>query len=136
MTHRSRMSTAPLGEALREAGAATAGDWLTSIGSTDAAALAAVLEPPRESFEHAEKVTPARVTIRLADGRTFERAREIPVGAAGKETRGRHRELVREKFASCGGPSAVADMVDELEHASARDVAELLAAALVTNSRI
>jgi hypothetical protein len=90
------------------------------------------IEPPRASFALAEKVTPARLTVRLADGRTFERAREIPLGAAGPDTRQRHRELVREKFAICRGPSEVAEMVETLEDATAREVAGLLEAALAT----
>ncbi|MEY2442630.1 MAG: hypothetical protein QOJ46_2056 [bacterium] len=131
MTRRSRQSVAPVGEALREAGADAAREWLASNGAQDVSDIAD-LEPPRESFEHVEKVTPARLFVRLGDGRTFERAREIPIGAAGADTRRRHRELVREKFAGCGGATEVADMVEALEHASARDVAGLLAGALGT----
>jgi 2-methylcitrate dehydratase PrpD len=130
MTRRSRLSTAPLGEALREAGATAAGAWLTSLGTGELGDLLEAIEAPSESFEHAEKVTPARVTIRLADGRTLERMREIPLGAAGPDTRRRHRELVRTKFTSCGGPPQVADMIETLEEASAPDVARMFAAAL------
>jgi 2-methylcitrate dehydratase PrpD len=134
MTRRSRLSTAPLGEALREAGPEAAGRWLASQDVRDVGDLLEAIEPPSETFETAEKITPAQVTVRLAGGRVLERRRECAVGAAGLDTRARHRELVRAKFLACGGAPEVANAVESLEAASPRDVAWLLTGALGTSA--
>jgi len=72
--------------------------------------------------------------VRLAGGRVLERRRECAVGAAGLDTRARHRELVRAKFLACGGAPEVANAVESLEAASPRDVAWLLTGALGTSA--
>jgi 2-methylcitrate dehydratase PrpD len=130
MTRRLALSTAPVGEALRQAGdRGTA--WLEAIaGPEGAVQLRDGLGAPSADFETADKVTPAQVVVKLADGRTAERARDIPVGAAGPDTRVRHAELTRTKFLSTGGSTAVADGFGDLEGASGERVRELLEEAL------
>jgi len=129
LTRRAVLSTAPLGEALRQAGPRAA-EWLAATGGDEAARLAAEAGPPAATFEEAEKAMGARVEVRLADGRSFEAAREIPVGAAGPETRRDHGKLVREKFLACGGAPATADALGELESLSADRLGETLRDAL------
>jgi 2-methylcitrate dehydratase PrpD len=130
MTRRFGLAAIPLGEALREAGPRRAGAWLRAAGVTDVDEMLAAMSPPSDTFELAEKVTPALVTLRMADGRIVERGRDIPEGAAGPDTRARHPELVRAKFLSTGGTSDVADGIAAIEAASADEVGRLLAAAL------
>jgi 2-methylcitrate dehydratase PrpD len=136
MTRRSRLSAVPMGEALRAAGSQAAGDWLTSLGAGDLGDFLDVIEAPSETFERAEKVTPARVVIHLADGRTLAREHDIPVGAAGPDTRVRHGEIVRAKFLSCGGAAEVADAAQALESATNADVTRLLRVALTPDRRV
>ena len=128
--------TAPVGAALRRAGP-RAVTWLRSYGRRGTgsdgqwfADLIGELGPPETSFVDASKTTGARVVVRLADGRSFERARDIPVGAVGPDTRAHHPDLVRRKFCATGGSEAVADGVLALEHASAVEVTRLVEAAL------
>ena len=65
MTRRSRLSEVPMGEALREAGPDAAASWLTSLGATELGDLQDEIRPPSETFERSEKVTPARVVVRV-----------------------------------------------------------------------
>lgn len=130
ITRRSLLATAPLGEALREAGAERAGAWLAAQGGEAATALVAGLGPPAPGFEDAEKAIGARVEVHLADGRVLEESCDIALGAIGPDGRRDHPRLAREKFLACGGSPAVADAVARLEELPASEVAGLLAAAL------
>jgi len=130
LTRRMRLSAVPLGEALREAGLDAAGDWLASVDGHEANGMLDALAAPSETFAEAEKVTPARVVIRLTDGRTFEHARDIPLGGAGPDTRARHWELVSAKFLATGGRPEVLSEVAALDEASPGEVTQMLAAAL------
>jgi 2-methylcitrate dehydratase PrpD len=129
MTRESLVCEVPFGEALRQAGP-RAVPWLEEVGSQWLVDLVGEIAAPSESFEYAEKVTPARVTVRLADGRKLSRERAIPVGAAGPETRVHHAALVRDKFLAVGGSAAVADTAAQLEQATAGDVCRMLESAL------
>ncbi|MEU7905465.1 MmgE/PrpD family protein [Actinoplanes sp. NPDC049118] len=131
MTRDSFLCEVPFGEALRQAGPRAA-TWLTEFGGPGLVELVGEIPPPSVDFTQASKVTGARVVVTLADGSTRERRLDIPIGAVGPDTRARHAELVREKFLSTGGAKSVADAVADLEHASAREVAELLETALLT----
>ncbi len=129
MTRASLVCEAPFGEALRQAGD-RAGAWLEEVGGTWLVDLVGTPGPPSATFERAEKVTPARVTVRCRDGRTASLQRDIPVGAAGPETRGSHERLVREKFLATGGSPELADIAARLETATAAEVRALLEGAL------
>ena len=125
MTRESLLSAAPFGEALRQAGPRAA-KWLAEIGTQWLVDLVGEPGPPSASFEQATKATPARVEVRLADGRRGSRELSIPVGAVGPDTRARHRDLVRAKFRAVGGPDEVADIALGLRTATASDVRHML----------
>lgn len=130
LTFRSLLATAPLGEALRQAGPDRSRAWLESQGGEPAADLAADLEPPSGDFRDASKTIGSRVEVHLDDGRVLEESCEIPIGAVGPAARRDHPQLVREKYLSCGGSASVADAVAHLEDLSTEEVAGLLSAAL------
>lgn len=129
MTSELLASVAPFGAALRQAGPRGA-PWLRGFVGDELAALAPSGDGGPLDFTSASKATPARVTVRLADSRTFVRERSIPVGSAGPDTRRRHRELVRGKFLTQGGDPAVADELEELAGLPAERLGRLLADAL------
>ncbi|HET8658274.1 MAG TPA: MmgE/PrpD family protein [Micromonosporaceae bacterium] len=130
---------APFGEAVRLAGERAVG-WLRDFGGDRLVELAreagrAVPAPGapgsrRRSFATATKMTPARVVLHLADGTSHERRVDIPVGAAGPDTRSRHRHLVRAKFLATGGSPEVAGAVRRLDLLPAAEVHRLITAAL------
>jgi 2-methylcitrate dehydratase PrpD len=125
MTRDLMHSVAPVGEALRQAGT-RAGAWLHETGGQWLVDLVGTPGPPSATYEHAGKVTPARVEVRLSDGRSVRRELAIPVGAAGSPERARHGEFVREKFLTAGGPVAAADALAELELLTPDEVRDAL----------
>ncbi|HEX8742759.1 MAG TPA: MmgE/PrpD family protein [Thermoleophilaceae bacterium] len=129
LTRESGAGTAPLGEALRQAGE-RAIEWLELRGLPDAEAYVRELGPPAETFEQARKTIGSRVTVRLTDGRELEAARLMPTGAAGDDTRARHPQLARDKFLTAGGSEEVADGLATIHEASSGEVAALIEAAL------
>lgn len=122
-------STAPVGEALRQAGDRAA-EWARDAGGDAAASFVDGLGPPSETFERAEKAVGARVVVRLRDGSELEACRPIAAGAAGGETRASHRQLTRSKFLRCGGSAALADALEHVEGLGAAQLARTLAQAL------
>lgn len=130
LTRRSLLATAPIGEALRQAGPERAAAWLRASGGDEAEALAADLTPPSATFEQAEKAIGARVAVHLADGRVVEESCDIPLGAAGPATRRDHSRLMREKFLACGGSVAVADSLGQIDTLAPAEVSKVVAAAL------
>jgi 2-methylcitrate dehydratase PrpD len=135
MTRALLSATAPFGEAIREAGPRAA-EWLRRFGGNQLVDLVRSpgdqAEPfdadpfDADPFHRATKKTPARVTVRLTDGRSVTDEREIPVGAAGPDTRRRHAELTRSKFVTHGGSQAAADEWLNLERLPAQRLAHLL----------
>lgn len=125
---------APFGEAIRQAGAGAAG-WLRDFGGQRLVELAGHPGPPAESFESARKATPARVEIKLADGRCYPRQLDIPVGAIGPDTRHAHAALVRAKFLGTGGSAQVADDARRLDQLDPTELRALLTAALAQPDR-
>ena len=107
------LSDAPFGEAVREAGEASA-PWLRGFGGDALVDLLGPLRADGRDFSRSTKATGARVTVRLTGGRTVTRSRLIPVGAAGPDTRANHSQMVQDKFLSVGGPRQVADTVGSL----------------------
>jgi hypothetical protein len=134
LTRDSFRGEAPFGEALRAAGPRASAWEFGRLGQdVTALGLAGLLDrlgPESASFEDARKITGARVTVRLRDGTTATRRRDIPLGAAGPHTRAHHAELVREKFLATGGPVAVADALADLREVSAPLLDRMVAAAL------
>jgi 2-methylcitrate dehydratase PrpD len=129
LTQRSVLATAPLGEALRQAGGRAA-PWLRAVGGEPAVALLEAAGPPCRDFSTAVKSMGARVEVRLADGRTLDADVEVPTGAAGPATRACHQELMRHKFLGVGGQPDVADALAALPELTATDLTKVLEAAL------
>jgi 2-methylcitrate dehydratase PrpD len=131
MTRELFAATAPFGAALRQAGS-RAQAWVRSFGPdvSEAARAAVSNHGADDDFACATKATPARVTVRLTDGRVLTRERSIPVGAAGPDTRLRHRELMRVKFVDTGGSPDVAAAADKLDTMDAAELDDWLVAAL------
>jgi 2-methylcitrate dehydratase PrpD len=130
MTRELMRSVAPVGEALRQAGGRARG-WLAETGGQWLVDLVGEPGPPSETFEYASKVTPARVEVRLHDGRHLSRELAIPVGAAGSPERDSHAAFVREKFLTVGGPLAAADALAELAGLTADELRHALEQALL-----
>lgn len=132
LTRRAVLATAPLGEALRQAGP-RASAWLARVsGEEDAAALLQAAGPPVASFEHATKEIGARLEVRLTDGRSLTRTVTTPVGASGASMRRDHPQLARGKFLATGGSAEVADALGRLEELRPEELAGALASALAT----
>ncbi|HEX8067914.1 MAG TPA: MmgE/PrpD family protein [Thermoleophilaceae bacterium] len=130
LTRRAALATAPLGEALREAGPRAA-DWLRAAAGERAADLTDALEGgPSPGFEEADKAIGARVEVRMADGRRLEASREIALGAAGPDTRARHGELMREKLIGTGASPDAVDALEALDRLSPDELREALREAL------
>ncbi|HEY1572026.1 MAG TPA: MmgE/PrpD family protein [Pseudonocardiaceae bacterium] len=129
MTRELFASEAPFGEAVRQAGPA-AEDWIRQFGGDELVEQVGPLGGAPSDFTAATKATPARVTVRLADGRVRTRERSIPLGAAGPHTRVHHTELMREKFVALGGPPEVADDAPRLDRMAPGDLHGWLDAAL------
>ena len=129
MTRASLRCSVPFGEALRTAGPRAA-PWLRDVGGDWLVDLVGALGPPAATFEGVERQLPARVTVRLRDGRVLSRERAIPVGGAGPETAASHGALVHAKFLETGGDGAVADALSAVEDVSPAELQQLLALAL------
>jgi 2-methylcitrate dehydratase PrpD len=129
MTRDGLVCAVPIGEALRLAGP-RAGAWLAETGGQRLVDLVGPIGAPSDTFEDSTKVAGARVTVRLHDGRIFERRTDIPRGAAGPDTRRSHPRLTREKFLATGGHADVADGIASIRTASAGRVAQLLERAM------
>jgi 2-methylcitrate dehydratase PrpD len=131
LTRRAVRATAPIGEAIREAGP-RALEWLEANGAAGAAELIDGVGPPSADFESAEKAIGARVLVRLSDGRELEERRDVAFGAVGSASRNDHASLVRAKFLRCGGPPAAADALQDLQQLSSGELAEAIALTLAT----
>ena len=133
LTLRALLATAPLGAALRAAGEPAA-IWLAQTLGGDPATYRELLGGPEADFERAEKAIGATVTVLLDDGTRLSERVDIATGAAGEDTRRRHRQLAREKFlAAASGwmneaaAAEVVAIVDGLDTATADDVTRLTA---------
>ncbi len=125
MTHQLLTGDAPVGEALRQAGPRAA-PWLEQFAGGQFAELAQAAPGPLEDFSAAVKQTPARVTVRMRDGRTFRRERTIPRGGAGPDLRARHQALAVEKFLASGGCGAAAEEWLDLLRCDGASLARLI----------
>jgi 2-methylcitrate dehydratase PrpD len=122
-------ATAPLGQALRQAGPAAL-EWARAAGGAPAERFLDGIGPPLATFEDASNALGASVTLRLRDGRELSVTRNIPVGSAGPQTREHHREVARAKFLASGGSEEVADGIASLEDLAPAELRRLLDAAL------
>lgn len=132
LSRRALLGAAPVGAALRMAGRPGAA-WLAAGAGISEDEAAALLGPPEQSFEDAEKAIGARLCVRLRDGSELLAEVDIPEGAAGPDTRARHREIARAKFVGnavpllgSDGAAEAAALVERLPEASASDVGRLL----------
>ncbi|QDQ09676.1 MmgE/PrpD family protein [Streptomyces spectabilis] len=121
--------TAPLGEALRQAGD-RGREWFADFMGAALAAGPELAGPPSSTFQEAGKAVGARLRVTLGDGRTITVACERPRGSAGPATRAAHRELVREKLTSSGSSADVVEALEGLASLDAPEVDELVGAAL------
>jgi 2-methylcitrate dehydratase PrpD len=129
LTRAALNATAPLGEALRQAGTA-ARPWLERHGGTAAGALAGQLGPPSSSFSSATKAVGARVTVHFRDGSEASVARAAATGSAGSCTRQEQFALMRKKFLGTGGSEEVVAAVARFEELDAAELRAVLSAAL------
>lgn len=125
LTRKMVLATAPIGEALRQAGD-RAPAWVVEAGGSEAGDSGHGLGPPSETFETAGKSIGARVEIRLAGGETLTHECVTPRGWAGPDTRARHPELLRAKLLGTGAADEVADVIARLEDATAGEMARAL----------
>ena len=129
LTHRALSGTAPLGEALLQAGPLAAG-WLRAQGGDEVAKWFANPAPPAESFQSATKQLGAKVTVRLHDGREYSHGRRLADGAVGWGNGKARWDLVRAKFLGTGGDPDVADAIGRLEELSAAELTGVLRRAI------
>jgi 2-methylcitrate dehydratase PrpD len=129
MTRQSIVATAPVGEALRQAGG-RGERWLEEVGGRWLVDLVGPPGAPSTTFEGSTKVTPARVEVVLVDGTRWTHEVHIPLGAAGPHTAANHPRLVRAKFLAGGGPEEVLDGLERLVTLPAADLRRLLRDAL------
>jgi 2-methylcitrate dehydratase PrpD len=124
MTRDFLAGTAPVGEALREAGPA-AHEWLTKVGGPWLAELLGDPGQPSDSFARATKVTPARVEVATRDGKRWSAEVRIPSGAAGPETARYHRQHANDKLAAGGGGWMIGGL-GSLENLEVNDLRSLM----------
>ncbi|MEV6650791.1 MmgE/PrpD family protein [Streptomyces sp. NPDC051219] len=118
-------ATAPVGEALRQAGA-RALQWMTRIPGEPVEDLVAQIGLPASTFEDATKQIGARLVVRLTDGRTLTAERAEGGGSVGSASWTRHPELVREKLHRTGVPQQVVDRLSRLPQLTAGELADAL----------
>lgn len=133
MTRSLMRGDAPFGEALREAGD-RARPWIEKFGGQDLLELTGDLGQPLDDFTRVTKPTPARVTVRLTDGRQYVQERTIPRGGIGPELRAEHQELVAAKFLEAGGPAHVVAAWPGLADTGPARLAGLIASALADSA--
>ncbi|WP_458246854.1 MmgE/PrpD family protein [Streptomyces sp. MAI_2237] len=122
-------ATAPLGEALRQAGE-RGRQWLADFMGPALAATPEVVGPPSGTFQDAGKAVGARLDITLHDGRVLTASCERPRGSAGPATRATHRDLVREKLTASGSSTEVVDALGDLACLDAAELDALVGQAL------
>jgi 2-methylcitrate dehydratase PrpD len=122
-------ATAPLGEAVRQAGE-RGRQWLADFMGAGLATGPEAAGSPSDSFRTADKAVGARVRVTLRDGRVLTACCDSPRGSAGPATRGTHRRLVREKLASTGSSHHVIDALENLASLDAREADDLVGTTL------
>jgi hypothetical protein len=122
-------ATAPLGEALRQAGD-RAKVWLDDFSGGRIPLGLAPEGPPSATFEEATKAIGARVHIVMRDGRRLCSARAHATGSSGPETRRSHRGVARRKLLATGARPEVADALAAAASLGDRELDRVVRAAL------
>lgn len=118
-------STAPVGEALRQAGE-RAVKWTTGVSGIAMEELMSLLGPPSETFEKATKYIGCRIELGLRDGRRLTVSRDEGLGAVGSSTWCRHPDLVHDKLVATGVADRLATDLRELPWMSAKELGGFL----------
>ncbi|GGO90654.1 MmgE/PrpD family protein [Wenjunlia tyrosinilytica] len=118
-------ATAPVGEALRQAGK-RALDWVTELPGVPMEELIAELGPPSETFEHATKKLGCRVVVRMRDGREESCELDAGTGAVGSPSWSAHAELARHKLIGTGVDEETARILGRLGELSADELTDVL----------
>ncbi|HEX6471606.1 MAG TPA: MmgE/PrpD family protein [Streptosporangiaceae bacterium] len=122
-------ATAPLGEALRQAGG-RAHEWLADFSGGRIPSGLAPSGPPSATFERSTKMIGSQVEIVLRDGRRLVSSRAEAAGSAGPHTRRTHAAIARRKLLATGASGATADALGRLPTLDAGELTEVVEAAL------
>lgn len=117
--------TAPVGEALRQAGP-RALDWRTELPGKPLEQLLEELGPPSPTFEHATKKLGCRMVVRMADGRRDSYAMDAGTGSVGSPSWSAHPELVRDKLLATGADKETARTLARLPELSVDELSRVL----------
>ena len=111
LSRRALLGAAPVGAALRMAGRDGAA-WLAGGAGISEDAAMSLLGEAETTFEDAEKAIGARLRVRFADGTELAAEVDVAEGAAGGDTRARHRQIARAKFVDNAAPLLGADAAE------------------------
>lgn len=121
--------TAPLGEALRQAGGRAHG-WFVDFSGGRVPTGLFPRGGPSDTFEHATKTVGARIDITLRNGCRLTAERTHAAGSAGPETRIAHRAIARNKLLATGAPADVVEALDRTASLTASELDAVVLAAL------
>jgi hypothetical protein len=145
-------ATAPLGEALRQAGGRAAESieilsWasgrfafllrvplarsvLKALMAGRVRARLAALGPAADTFENATMAIGARVEVELADGTVVTEECEVAIGMAGPATKRDHAAIARDKFLAVGGSVALLSDLERIAQLDYVHTAQALSVAI------
>ena len=152
LTKRMVAATAPLGEALRQAGGRAAESieilsWasgrfafllrvplarsvLKALMAGRVRARLAALGPAADTFENATMAIGARVEVELADGTVVTEECEVAIGMAGPATKRDHAAIARDKFLAVGGSVALLSDLERIAQLDYVHTAQALSVAI------
>jgi 2-methylcitrate dehydratase PrpD len=152
LTKRMVGATAPLGEALRQAGRRAAESieilsWasgrfafllrvplarnvLKHLVAGRVRARLATLGPAADTFENATMAIGARVDVELANGTVVTEECDVAIGMAGPATKRDHSAIVRDKFLAVGGSVAMLSDLEQIAQLDYVHTARALSVAL------
>ena len=122
-------ATAPLGEALRQAGDRAAA-WLDDFSGRRIPPGLFPEGAPSETFEGATKAIGSSVRIVMRDGRQLSCARAHAAGSAGAETRISHRDIARGKLLATGVRPDLTDALSAVASLNDQDLDDLVTTVL------
>ena len=122
-------ATAPLGEALRQAGDRAAA-WLEGFAGQRVPPGLFPEGLPSVTFESATKAIGSSVRIVMRDGRRLGCARAQAAGSAGPGTRISHRDIARGKLLATGARPDLADALSAVASLDDQDLDDLVTAVL------